>query len=173
MEDEKEPIQRIQEWVGKEKYTIIFDSEHHELTSRMFWSCLKGRKDILIVIETDEGYIFGSYHSIIPERQELCVENDPHHFVFTMKNPFNVPPTKFELKEGWKKSLYIYGDDQISDVFYVFGCYLICNNDESFIKKIFNYNYRHKHSVDAHVFVGKLWDSYFSLSRLVCVQFFD
>ena len=161
----------IEEWTGKKIYQILYDTDIDEFSSRSFWRSIKGRTNIMIIIQTSKNYVFGSYHSLLPNRQEMYTE-DNEHFVFTIRNPKEYPPTKFMIKKEWnKKSLYIYGDDQISDVFFVFGCFLICNNGESFIKKIFNYTYKHDRDIDATIFVGNVWEEYFDVERLICVQF--
>ena len=167
----KELKQILEEWTGKSIFVTLFDTDIDEFSSRSFWRSIKGRSNVMILIQTCDNYLFGSYHSTLPECQEKYRE-DNDHFVFTIRNPKNYPPTKFTIKKDWKhRNLYVYGDDQISDVFFVFGCFLICNNNESFIKTIFNSAYTHDWDVDASMFVGNVWDNYFDIERLLCIQF--
>ncbi|GAB1218675.1 hypothetical protein ENUP19_0002G0033 [Entamoeba nuttalli] len=160
-------------WIGSKKYEVVYDSEQHEFTSRSFWSHLKGRQNIIIFIITEHNYIFGTFHSKLPPSQEVWVEDDDSHFLFTLKNPFNTSPRRFALQKGWKKTLYIYGDDQNNDIFSVFNGFWISNNNECFIRTLFNNGYTHPSLIDNTIFVGSEWPTTFSLSRLLCVQFFQ
>jgi hypothetical protein len=59
-----------------------------------------GRSNLLILVETTGGWIFGGYaHCKWPE---CGWERDPSlkSFLFTLKNPHNIPPRRFEMRKS-------------------------------------------------------------------------
>ncbi|ELP85380.1 hypothetical protein EIN_086620 [Entamoeba invadens IP1] len=166
-------IDGIQEcWLGATRHSVIYDTEEHEFSSREFWAHVKGRTNIMIFVETESGSLFGSFHSKVPLQQETWVEDDDCHFLFTLRNPWHTKPKLFKLNPDWKKTLFIYGDDQSTDVLGVFSGYWVSNNPSSFVRTLFVNGYAHSPLINSKLFVGSEWPDTFSISHLFCLQFF-
>jgi hypothetical protein len=64
---------------------------------------VKGHSNLLIVVESTGGWIFGGYaHCKWPENGW---SGDPSQksFLFTLKNPHNIPPRRFEMESTMQK----------------------------------------------------------------------
>ena len=76
---------------------LVYDSSVHGLGGNQLWPHISGLARAAFVFKA-QGNVFGSYHSVLPEAQGVWVDEDPEHFVFTVKNPFNVAPTRFDQR---------------------------------------------------------------------------
>ncbi|ELP91347.1 hypothetical protein EIN_153840 [Entamoeba invadens IP1] len=69
---------------------IIFDSNKEVLEMASLYDCLYSRRDVYILYLTEEGDIFGSYHSkfiarSIIEKQEKYIHSDPEMYLFSLQ----------------------------------------------------------------------------------------
>ena len=135
-------IQYLKEWSGKETCTIIYSNENEELSARIVNSKIQGKKNLYFIIEDCQGNIFGSYHSFIPTEYEKKVhqQEDHHHFIFTLKNPYNILPTKYLPTEHNDHILSLYQNYDINNVMNVQYCYGISTQRGVFLyENIINY----------------------------------
>ncbi|ELP93214.1 hypothetical protein EIN_055190 [Entamoeba invadens IP1] len=91
-------VSLLQEYTNKHHFAVIFDSEQHSLDTATLWSILKGRRNIMIVIEDTRGDVFGSFHSVVANGIGIYSQKDFSHFVFSLQNTSNCP-TKFGIKK--------------------------------------------------------------------------
>ncbi|KAL7715881.1 TLDc domain-containing protein [Entamoeba marina] len=149
---------------------VVFDTDIDEFTSRELWSHLKGRSNIIIVIENESGYVFGTFHKKLPQQQEQWQEDDNQHFVFTIINPYQLQPQTFPIKPTWKKSLYIYADDQTCDVFGIYNAFWISNNGDNFIRLLFKNGYEDASGIGNTLFTNNVYPETFEVNRVLCLQ---
>lgn len=109
--------------------TLIYSSEHDELSSRCLWSKIKGRSNIMILFRTSFGALFGSYHSILPPTQDIPV-TDPLHYVLVWEKGAS-DSTQFKCTTGHTNCLYICGDQSTTVLFYISGFCDIRSNGRS------------------------------------------
>ena len=65
---------------------IVFQNVPGKIEARQFYNVVKKRTNFLVVIETNENYVFGAYTSTgFGEERENGVVNDLHSFVFSMR----------------------------------------------------------------------------------------
>ncbi|KAL7717203.1 hypothetical protein QTN25_005473 [Entamoeba marina] len=102
-------LPQLQQWTGHSHYRIIYNSKVDGMSTDTFNNRVCLKKKVMIMIFTTDGNLFGSYHSkrIPPTGGEGFVCDDSNHFVFTLRNPFNVPPTKFVRRNTSGPSLGI------------------------------------------------------------------
>ena len=98
-------ISLLKQWTQKKTFSLLFDKSQSEFTRENICGILKGKKDVIILFESIDGDIFGSYHSILPnDLSEWC--NDSQHFAFTLRNKYELKE-KYNAKENNKYSLMI------------------------------------------------------------------
>ena len=51
----------LREWIGDCKWRLLYRSSEHDYTSKSFHEYCNGKGPTLIVIKSDEGWIFGGY----------------------------------------------------------------------------------------------------------------
>jgi hypothetical protein len=71
-------------------------------------SRLQGHSNLLIIVQTTEGCIFGGYaHCKYPENtNQWAMDESVKSFLFTLKNPHNIPPRIFKMNPSSKYGLY-------------------------------------------------------------------
>ena len=88
-------------WVGGErKWKRIFSGKTDPMTPESFHSLVDNKGAIIHIIEDEDHNLFGAYSSvgIISTRGNGLNYADPNHFLFTLKNPYSLPPTQFKNK---------------------------------------------------------------------------
>ncbi|ELP93088.1 hypothetical protein EIN_053330 [Entamoeba invadens IP1] len=89
----KSYFDELKGWVGKEEFTIVFDS----MKTNAFDPA--GLSDLMVICVGKNMNIFGWYNSKkVPESG--FIKNDPKHFMFTLQNQLNVQPSQiFPMKK--------------------------------------------------------------------------
>ncbi|EDR28853.1 hypothetical protein EDI_168380 [Entamoeba dispar SAW760] len=97
-------INKLKQFIGLDKYEIIFDSDIMEMNRLSFIKSIEGRNDIAIIIVNNHNHIYGCYQKqTIKHAQDLpdyvnrtesnyCI--DPDHFIFSLLSD-SIPPTKW------------------------------------------------------------------------------
>ena len=90
-------IDKLREWTGMEKYDVIYNSKIHSWNKEVLYKRLMYKPNIMVLIFTTDGYLFGNYNKKrFPDcENEGYIIDDHHHFIFSLKNPFSIPPCKF------------------------------------------------------------------------------
>ena len=139
-------IQLLKEWTKKEKLTIIFDKGKDVFNRENCLEIMKGKKEIIILFESVEGTIFGSYHQLLPnDYNEWC--NDRNHFAFTLRNKYDLKE-KYDIHENNKYAFmitdYLEDDDESltnileTGYFYSVSMKDKCSINSSFVSKYLN-----------------------------------
>ena len=128
-------LEKLKEWSCHEKYSILYNAENEELSARLINSKIQGKSNLYFIIEDINGNLFGSYHTFIPSEKErkVNVTEDPKHFIFTLKNPFNIQPSLFTPKESNDHIISFYHDYDIRNVLNVQYCYGIVAQNKVFL----------------------------------------
>ncbi|ELP90541.1 hypothetical protein EIN_019300 [Entamoeba invadens IP1] len=152
--------QILKDWTCANSMELIYDSSKHFFDSKGFNENVCGSKNVMIIVMSGKS-IFGSWHSkkIPKEKKEgfVYVKGDENHFMFTLKNPYKIPPTRFFPIEVNKhtKSLCVSGSRNSACVVGVYSGYFIdVVDNSSSIDYSFNTNYEDHTSKGGLVFVG-------------------
>ena len=89
------------EWLNvKSEWSLLYSGTRDGLTPEAFHTIVDNRGECLLVIEDEKGNIFGAYTSVgfSTRGGNGMVYRDDRHFLFTLKNPFGIAPTKFATK---------------------------------------------------------------------------
>lgn len=84
----------------KTEWNLLYSGVRDGLTPEAFHRVVDNKGECLLVIEDEKGNIFGAYTSIgfKTDGGNGMSYRDDRHFLFTLKNPFGIAPTKFENK---------------------------------------------------------------------------
>ena len=150
--------EELKKWTKKSEASLIY--EGCDLTSKSFWEKCSNLKNMMIVVETTDGYMFGSYHTVLPKTQDVWVDKDDSHFVFTLKNPYSINPTMFEPIPENDNRLFVYGDNDNENVVWVNYCYWICADNTAYLWHHFADWYNDTTELGGNVFTGGIdWDN--------------
>ena len=110
----KEWLKRPNPYLGENAFnniSLLYRGSRDGFEARKFHSkCdMKGRT--LVIIKSKDGYIFGGYSTISWESTKWngkCGKDNNarrqgygFEFVFTLKNPHSIPPSKYNMKKDW------------------------------------------------------------------------
>ena len=123
---------------------------------------LPNKKNVLILIGSGNN-VFGSYHDRIVNKNEWCV--DLHHFVFTLKNQFHVPPTKFKRVAKDKVMTVVENNNYLYKIngFGSFGTH-------SFIDYLFPSHYHDSIGMGGDIFTGNVYLNTFSIDYIMVLE---
>lgn len=167
-------MEQLSQWTHMSVSTIIYDSEVSPLTTESLFSSVNGKSNVMLIVTTDGDNIFGSFHGELPNSISRWKEADPMHFVFTLQNPYGIPPTKFSPLKPDCYPIWFYKSPTAIYCIQYF-CH-ISNNKQCFINtkewsgKGFSEVYNDTTGKDGRVFTKTLYPSRFGIKRLVAVQ---
>ena len=117
-------------WVPTYSWELIYKATRDGDTAQQFHAKCDNQGPTLVIIKTNANYIFGGYTNS-HWNQSGNYATDPKDFLFTLVNPHNVAPTKFNCNPKGKNSHYnhsSYGptfggghDIQVSNSFFSSG----------------------------------------------------
>ena len=94
-----------------ENITLLYRGSRDGFKSSIFHEKCDKKGHTLVIIESTDNYIFGGYSSIDWESTTWNGKNGEdnnarrkgfgYEFVFTLKNPHDIPPSKFNMKRDW------------------------------------------------------------------------
>jgi len=96
---------KLNEWAGYsvDKYwTLAFRASRDGFTAAKFHQLCDNKGETFIIIKSQNNYIFGGYSCSWTSCNNYVT--DAKAFIFTIKNPHNIPPTKY-LSNG-SQSIY-------------------------------------------------------------------
>ena len=117
-------IQQLQEWTEKKCDEIVFDSEkdNWSVNSSVFDDKVKGKKDLIFLIESDDGDKFGGYVTATINGTGSWIK-DENSFVFSLKKMNEIEKRmKFEIKENCAENAF-YMDSKSNDNLFKMGYY--------------------------------------------------
>ena len=106
-------IQQLEDWIGMNCGEILFDSdkENWEEQNSIFHNKIKGKKQIVFVVEDSKGEIFGYYlNTQVSSNYNKQIGTDSKSFLFNLQSYQNrlKQPMKFTIKDPLKGGYYLY-----------------------------------------------------------------
>ena len=103
----------LREWAGDYKWKLLHRASEHEYTPESFHKHCDSKGPTLVIIKSSKGWIFGGYttqswsdnplhggiYDIILFHTVGINRNDDKAFIFTLRNPHGVEPTRFMKKK--------------------------------------------------------------------------
>ncbi|KAL7717045.1 TLDc domain-containing protein [Entamoeba marina] len=127
-----EYLQSIQQWIGLERFEIVYDSNTHGKTSNNINSKICGLHNVMILIITRDGYAFGTFNSKKiphPKNNYVYIKYDKKYFVFSLRNPSSTNPTQFKVRHK-KKSLCIWPNNELQYCITTKRCFRVKQHEE-------------------------------------------
>ena len=165
----------LQQWTSKNRFRIIYDTDYEELSFRTLNSKIKGMKDVMFIIETENGSCFGSYTATkIPhirrEETNTFLGKDPGFFVFTLRNPYNIQPMKFTKKDNTKTIMYWQQPNEFDAIISAILCYRISERFEVKIMNQFKDFYEDPTGLGDDIFTGNHEPESNGVKRFIVVK---
>ena len=160
-------------WTQYETYELIYESEVDGYTSRSINMNINGKRNVMILIVSDNGSIFGCFNSFeIPkaQKEDQWIIDDNDFFVFTLRNKQKTQPMKFTLKEGIEKSLVISPNTSRLWIIATHACFGLKQMDKNYIANNFCENYNCPSDITEDIFVGCHFPSTFIISKVYAIQ---
>ncbi|EDR30070.1 hypothetical protein EDI_112850 [Entamoeba dispar SAW760] len=162
----------LRQWTGKQTFRLLFDSSRDGLLPAAFNTTTSLITNMMVIVISSDNYIFGTFNSYsVPpppvSSDTAYIEKDPNYFVFSLKNPHGIVPTRFSRKR-LSTTLRICPSD--GDV--VVGasdCFSIIPNN-SYIIPTFGSYYIDTTGKGADIFVGNHYPSRFSVKKVYAIQ---
>ena len=151
----------MKEWTNKTKFKLIYSSDKDELNASTFNAKVGNKENVMIIVFTSKNYIFGSYHSKIPEQSSM-ISSDSNHFAFSfLSHGMN------EVKK-WKGSgvIHCQSNEQNETEFDVFRYYSVFVNNKALIYSTFDESYEKD---TAMKIVGRT-NSKFNIIKVVALE---
>lgn len=164
---------KIVEWTNKCSYRMVYRSTRDGLNARSLNARICGKSNILLIVLTSKGYVFGSYSSktipMPPNVGDVHLGNDEEFFVYSFNNPHGILPTKIH-KKNHSTSLKIYSNKERSYVIGVDCCFYIRANCPCHIPLNFAENYEDTTGKGNLLFVDCVYPEKFALQELLAVE---
>ncbi|EDR28745.1 hypothetical protein EDI_341950 [Entamoeba dispar SAW760] len=160
-------------WTKLNDYGLIYDSEVDGLSSTALNLCICGKENIMVIIVTKHGYVFGSFNSLklpVPKKTEEWVKNDPNFFVFTLSNPKKTNPMQFYLKDKTADGLNISPSTSKKWVIATNACFGIKQVDGCYISNSFVQYYNVPNGITEDIFVGSHYPQTSDISKVIALQ---
>ena len=90
---------------------LLYRGSRDGFEAKKFHEKCDYKGETLVIIKSNDDYIFGGYieinwdssiwNGIVGENNNSRRQGNGNEFFFTLKNPHNIPPTKFNMKYNW------------------------------------------------------------------------
>ena len=90
---------------------LLYRGSRDGFSAKTFHDKCNNKGETLTIIKSDDDFIFGGYTEInwdnttwngkMGEKNNARRDGKGNEFVFTLKNPHNIPPSKFNMKKDW------------------------------------------------------------------------
>ncbi|BFU18156.1 protein kinase domain containing protein [Entamoeba histolytica HM-1:IMSS-B] len=150
----------FKEWTQLNYFEEIYNNKKDGNSSADINRKIHGRKNILFLITTTEGWAFGAFiagHIPVPSESMQYVKDTHKHFVFTLKNPFNIEPMILHRKKGKGMTLIVFPNSNIvySLVIKKFCVIKKSKDENSVIHPEFNTKYEDPTQYSCCLFTGE------------------
>ena len=110
---------KLREWLGNNKWILLYRASEHGYTAKSFHEYCDDKGPTLVIIKSRKGWIFGGYttQSWNPTIQKKFIfpfpsdtnapicKDDDKAFIFTLKNPHGVEPTRYMKRKRSKNAI--------------------------------------------------------------------
>ncbi|CAF4261429.1 unnamed protein product [Rotaria magnacalcarata] len=80
-----------------QRWKLIYKGSRDGFHADAFHSRCNNKRATVTIIQSDQNFIFRGYTSVSWISNDGC-KTDPSAFLFTLRNPHNIPPTKYSIK---------------------------------------------------------------------------
>ena len=162
----------IENWTGLYDLTPIYDTKEDDDSSSAINRSICGRKNLLIVVSTEEGYLFGTFiEKEVPHPKSTIqlVKDGPKNCVFTLKNSFGTEPTALRLKKKKGETLGIFPNSESEGMLSVKKCFSLYRKGtkESKVHPYLNRKYNDVTQYGCCLFTG---EDFINWDRIVIFQ---
>ena len=171
-------IDTLKQWTGFANCKVIFEQNENELSGEMVFLSLRLVSTVTFIIETTDGDVFGSYHSIIPTRQNCFVANDPNHFLFTLHNKYGTPHEQFKVLPHNHRLLDIFSGNDSWVMGVNNGYWIHSKSNRCFIPSCsangdLHDGYYDPKRYSSKIFTGCIYPKRFTIKRLIGLEFYS
>ena len=97
---------QFMKWLETDKLELLYRGSTDGMTEKVFHSKCDGQGPTVTLIKNGYGHIFGGYASVSWGKGN-CWKQAPGSLIFTLTNAYDIPPTKFALRdENTGKAVY-------------------------------------------------------------------
>lgn len=91
---------QIEKWLGKKTWTLLYQGTRDGFGSKTFHAKCDLEGATVTIIKSTTGFFFGGYTPLPWKSSGGWIEDSTmQSFIFTLKNPHNIPPTKYPIKD--------------------------------------------------------------------------
>lgn len=90
-----------------QKWQLIYKGQRDGFTSEDFHRCCNNQGSTITLIQTTRGFLFGGF-TAISWTSTGDYKSDPQAYLFTLINPYQIKPTKFEIKKDMIDSAVVH-----------------------------------------------------------------
>ncbi|CAF2562409.1 unnamed protein product [Rotaria sp. Silwood2] len=105
---------KLNEFYGKiyQQWELIYKASRNGFDGNTFHSLCNNQGPTMTIIQSNNNYLFGGYTAIPWSSSYHSYTNDTTAFLFTITNPYNIPPTKYLINPHQRGcAVYHHRDD--------------------------------------------------------------
>ena len=93
-------VSKFVEWLNVDEFELLYRGTRDGMSLKAFHKRCDNQGPTLTLARNDKGHIFGGYFSVPwTSPAKGSYRQSPNSFLFTLTNMYNIPPTKFDLKD--------------------------------------------------------------------------
>jgi len=93
----------IENWLGAkstnlDRFNLLYRASVDSFSAKIFHEKCDQKGPTITIVQTTDGYVFGGYSSQSWDSDNRFSQpstSDSHYFIFTLLNPYHIPPTKY------------------------------------------------------------------------------
>ncbi|GAB1224452.1 hypothetical protein ENUP19_0203G0002 [Entamoeba nuttalli] len=161
----------LKKWTNKEICQVVYDSINDGLTAHTINHAIEMKSNIMILVKTDKGEIFGSYNTTqVPKSEDsgygFYINKDMNFFMFSLKGNIKAP-TKITKKDK-VYSLKVYSNDNDEWVIGTHCGFYVGASRNSFISNKLKMFYDGDITSDS--LTGSHFPTTFDVSQVIAIQ---
>jgi hypothetical protein len=108
-------IDAVMSWLDGRSFELLYRASRDGWTTDDFHRCCDNRGPTLVVVRCSDGFVFGGYAAASWNSSCSWIQSPGNaSFLFTLKNPHNIPPTRYNCKNPQRE---LYGVSNLGPIF--------------------------------------------------------
>ncbi|ELP88312.1 hypothetical protein EIN_227250 [Entamoeba invadens IP1] len=167
-------VTSLESWTTKKRRRLVYDSSMMDFSKESFYNAVCGLSNIMTLVVTDKGYVFGAFHSSIPNppTQGSKTFHDNNFFIFTLINADNIPQEKF-FKKSSLETMYLDSLSMSVESIYTISRGFTLKKKGSSFSPYFASFYQIEKRRGSKFFVGSVEPETFEVARLVAIEWLN
>ena len=165
----------LSKWTSLDGCEVIYDSLVDGLSASAFNFCCHEKQNLMVIVITSMGNIFGSFSSI-PFPSEINgqkeINDDPNFFVFSLINPM-----RFKVKSKKNCGIVVFPNYSKEWIFATKNCFSLRLNNKSAMSDKFLEFYtpveKYSDPIENDLFVMGVFPETFELSKVIVLEWKD